>query len=185
MPPDAAGEPSRVGRLFLRAFSLIVDAVPTRGLDRQDGSARAQHLGCRFLLSLFVMDALAWGAFRIIQFEAIRNSRYADSFDTFGISPAIFVSVIVTLESTIEFLASAVAPTLYQLASRSSRFEVATLAPFCMRVYTFSHGCAFIVALAFAPCILGGANGPGGAEVDECDQANCGCGPSAVAGNNS
>ena len=80
-----------------------------------------------------------------------------------------------TCESTVEFVASAVAPSLYRLASRSTRFEIATLAAFCMRVYTISHGCALAVALIFAPCILGGANGPNGREVDDCDATNCGC----------
>lgn len=84
-----------MAKFFLGAFSLVVDALPVR----QEGS-RSHQLGCRFLLALFVMDALSWAAYRIIQFEAIRNAQYADSFKTFGISTVIFVSTVVWHRST-------------------------------------------------------------------------------------
>jgi len=172
-PSDIIGErPSKAAAIILRFFCSIVDVVPTRA--DEDG-ARAQQLGCRFLLSLFVMDALSWGAFRVIQFEAIRNADYADSFDTFGLSPVIFITIMVTLEQTIEFLASAVVPFIFRLFSGSTRFEIHTLGAFCMRLYTLSHFAALCVALVFSPCILGGANGPNDAEVDKCDATSCAC----------
>ena len=101
-------EPGCIGRALLRALTVVVDAVPSgqpphanpnpnpNASPNNDGSMyarRAQHLGCRFLLSLFVMDALGWGAYKLIAFEAIRAASAAYSLDPdgFGVSPVIFV----------------------------------------------------------------------------------------------
>ena len=179
--------PSHLTQCFLRGFTLLVDAVPlATGLDpcsRVQPTAEltahqtAQQTSCRFLLSLFVIDSLSWAAFRIVQFEAIRNATMADSFsdDGFGMSPMVFVSLIVTVESTVEFVASAVTPALYKFATGSRRFEVASLGIFCARAYTLSQACALAVALCFSSCVLDGANSPAGVSVQKCDAAGCSC----------
>lgn len=83
-------QPTRLALLFLRLSSLVVDVQPKRG-------ERAQQLGCRFLLALLLIDALSWGAFRLVAFEAIRNARYAYSLDPSTTSPVIFITISVRL----------------------------------------------------------------------------------------
>ncbi|KAL3926755.1 MAG: hypothetical protein SGPRY_003158 [Prymnesium sp.] len=125
-------QPTRLALLFLRLSSLVVDVQPKRG-------ERAQQLGCRFLLALLLIDALSWGAFRLV-----------------------------TLEATIEFIASALVPYVFPCVSSSASFDVPSLGAFCMRVYACTHACALCAALLFAPCILGSG-------VDKCDESSCLC----------
>lgn len=74
----------------------------------------------------------------------------------------------VTLEATIEFIASALVPYVFPCVSSSASFDVPSLGAFCMRVYACTHACALCAALLFAPCILGSG-------VDKCDESSCLC----------
>lgn len=160
-----------MARACLRASCLIVDAVPIGHSDSE------RQTVCRFLLSLYVVDVLAWCVFKILQFEAIQSTDAAHTADPNGFLPrsVIFVTVLTTLETTIEIMASAAVPLAFQLVERTRKLQPGRLATFCMKAYTASTLCACVVVLAFSPCIVGGAVTERGEAMDDCDEATCAC----------
>ena len=93
----------------LRAGSVIVDAWPVVHLG---AAARTRQAICRFLLQLFLLDVFGWVSYKIIQFEAILQVMAVHSApdEGFAISRVLFVTLLGTLEVTIETIASALVP---------------------------------------------------------------------------
>ena len=165
--------PSRATTRCLRAFCLIVDARPRLPNSRDD--AKVQCAICRFLLALYMIDVLSWVVFKVIQFEAIATAAGAYDSDSFPLSPVIFVTILHTLETTIEIGASAAVPLVFRFVEGGAELHPGRLAAFCMKVYAASTLCALAMSLALSPCILGGAVDAAGQQMTECEEAICVC----------
>ena len=167
--------PSRAATRCLRAFCLIVDARPRLPSSRDD--AKVQCAICRFLLALYIVDVLSWVVFKVIQFEAIATAAgaYESDSESFPLSPVIFVTILHTLETTIEIGASAAVPLVFRLVEGGAELHPGRLAAFCMKVYSASALCALAISVALSPCILGGAVDAAGQQMAECEEATCVC----------
>ena len=181
----------------LRALSTIVDVVPDLNspgaLPPRSTSAawsRRQAL-CRFLLAIYMLDILGWVCYKIVQFEAVLQVQVASAVDrsTPGdssfMSPVLFVTVLTTLETTIEIVTSSMVPRMYSLIERSRSMHPGRLAIFVMKVYTASAFGALIVAVSLGTCIVSGARDALGQRYEECTATTCRCGGAAGGGNTS
>ena len=145
--------PHGVAAAALRSCCFLVDVVP-------DAPSPRRQATCRFLLSLFVLDAIGWTCYKIVQFESILQ---ASNF----MSPILFATVLTTLETTIEVTTSSLVPRAYALVERRASLHPGALAVFVMKVYTASAVAALLLALVLAPCILGGPVNADGQAFDE------------------
>lgn len=166
--------PSRAATRFLRVFCLVVDAVPCQ--PSKPGAVVHGDI-CRFLLSLYMIDVLAWVIYKVIQFEALQTATgaYEAGDGSFTLSPVLFVTVLTTLETTIEIGTSAAVPLVFYWVEGVRELHPARLAAFCMKIYTASTLCALVISLIFAPCIVGGAVDEIGQQMEECEAGSCRC----------
>ena len=157
--------PSWVASAVLRALCCVVDVSDAPSAERQ--------VTCRFLLSLYVMDSIGWVCFKIVQFESIIVVSAADLMST-----VLFVTLLTTLETTIEIVASSLVPRCFALVEHRSDNHPGALAVFTMKAYTASTFGALLLAAALSPCLIGGAVDEQGRLQAECDVESCSCGAS-------
>ena len=135
-----------------------------------------------------VTQVFGWLAYKIVQFEAVLQVTAAASMFRSGhlqeplvTSPVLFVTVLTTLETTIEIGTSALVPTAIAFLERTREPSPGTLALFVCKVYTASALCALLLALGLSPCILGGATDASGQTFGDCEATTCACTGSACA----
>ena len=125
---------------------------------------------CRFLLSLYIMDSLGWICYKIVQFEAVRQAHAAGL-----LSPVLFVTLLTTLETTIEIFTSLLVPRVYALVEGRRSMHPGALAVFVMKTYTVSISGALVLVALLSPCLLGGAVDASGSAFDSCEASSCSC----------
>lgn len=112
--------------------------------------------GPRVLLSLFVMDTLSWVCYKAIQWEAVKSAKLAHASGTSSLSPMIFALIMATLETSVKFVVSAIAPAVYKWMEGVDGFAIGPLAVCTTRAYTISLIAAFVIALLATPCMWAG-----------------------------
>jgi len=139
--PGKPEKPSAVNYPLLRVLNIAVDA---HGPD---------STGPRILLSLFVMDTLSWLCYKALQWEAVKQAGLAHSAGTSNLSPMLFALLLSTLETSVRFCSSALAPAAYRWITGADRCQTGPLAVCSTRLYTLClvAGCA--AAFLATPCM--------------------------------
>ena len=130
-------------------------AAPPMTLQEQNEALAVQVVACRFLLSIYTIDALCMAVGKIMQFEVLWliEERHACRFNYI-----VFTLILTLTEITIEFLASAVTPLIYRIVTKGAPLTSKRLAIFSLQAYSASATVSLIIypPLGFAIHVLGG-----------------------------
>ena len=98
------------------------------------------HCSSKFLLALDLIDKIAWGVSKVVQFDAVGVA------SCLGHSYVIFDGVLNSLESVAELVATATTPLLFR-ASEGERapMDARALVLFAVKAYTISNVVNFLL----------------------------------------
>jgi hypothetical protein len=124
-------------------------------LQQKNEALAVQVVACRFLLSIYTIDALCMAVGKIMQFEVLWliEERHACRFNYI-----VFTLILTLTEITIEFIASSVTPLIYRIATRGAPLTSKRLAIFSLQAYSVSATVSLLIypPLGFVIHVLGG-----------------------------